>query len=240
MVSDCLQRTTASFPGRWRVFLNTHYSAVCVLPHTNVAGMYLLPFSRSITITRPQQQNQMIDSETKNTLEYLSPLNTSVLYSNATSVTGAQHFWFCKHNFVDCFIISAQYTKLGSNGSSGREPGVGKKVFRGTFINLKLLNHAARHLNILKSGLFMNTGNISCCCFSPRGNLCFGTGQQAERMDIKRISQSSVITQLCVIVLLAPEKLLIKLALTGQGICPSGTRQRPIYSIRLVGRARVR
>lgn len=166
MVSDCLQRMTASFPGRWRVFLNAHYSAVCVLSHTNVAGMYLLPFSRSITITRPQQQNQMIDSGTKNILEYLSPLNTSVLYSNAMSVTGTQHFWFCKHHFVDFFIISAQYTKLESNCSPGREPGMGKKVFRGTFINLKLLNHAAQHLNILKSGPFMNAGNISDCCFS--------------------------------------------------------------------------
>lgn len=94
---------TKSFP-----FMSISELCVYSLSHANLVCMYLLPFFRSIAITRPQQQNQMIDSETKNT----SPSPYTLLYCNAIRVTSLKHSSFHKYHFMDCFIISTQSTKF--------------------------------------------------------------------------------------------------------------------------------
>lgn len=71
----------------------------CVCTNITLVCMYLLPLFRSIAITEPRWQNQMIDSVTKNTLECLWPLYTSQPYCNVMGVTGAEHFLILKTSF---------------------------------------------------------------------------------------------------------------------------------------------
>lgn len=73
------------------------YSTGCILTHSHTLSHKLslhvfAAFFGSIAITGPQQQNQMIDWETKNTLEYPSPLHTTELHCNAVKVTRTKHF----------------------------------------------------------------------------------------------------------------------------------------------------
>lgn len=75
------------------------YQCCCVCTDITSVRMYLLPLFRSITITEPRRQNQMIDSVTKNTLECLWPLYTSQLYCNVMRVTRAEHFLILKTSF---------------------------------------------------------------------------------------------------------------------------------------------
>ena len=92
---------------------------------------------------------------------------------------------------------------------SDREPVVGrdKNSVHWSFHQFKVVeSHLIYRMHhSLKSGQFVNTRKISHCCFaqvSLRSNLCFGTGQNEgeRRKDSKRISQSSVMTQFCIII----------------------------------------
>lgn len=75
------------------------YQCCCVCTDITLVCMCLLPLFRSIAITEPRWQKQMIDSVTKNTLECLWPLYTSQPYCNVMGVTGAEHFLILKTLF---------------------------------------------------------------------------------------------------------------------------------------------
>lgn len=134
---------------------------------------------------------------------------------------------------------------IALKSSSEREPVVGqdKNSVRWSFHQFKVVEshliYPAHHLNSLKSGQFVNTRKISHCCFaqvSLRSNLYFGAGQNEgeRRKDSKRISQSSVMTQLCIIIFACFWKALIKLALTRQKTCLSAANGFIVWRNRIL------